>query len=336
MILVTGAGGFIGSHVAEALLRRGDAVLGLDDLNPFYPLHHKHRNLALLASFPRFRFLKGDIADTATVERAFSDYPIERVAHLAARAGVRPSLEDPQTYQRANVLGSLNVIQAAARHAVEQCVVTSSSSVYGLSRELPFNESRTPTDSPVSPYAATKKAAELLAHSFHQTHGLSVTIVRPFTVYGPRGRPDMAPWRMVEAMVRRQPFPRYGDGSAVRDFTYIDDFVRGFVAALDRPMGFRIFNLGSGVPGRLAEALRITEQVGGEPLRIVPLANQSGDMDATLADISQAGKALGYAPQVGFEEGMRQFFAWYVSGASGEVLRPTRGLEVPAAQVAAS
>lgn len=309
--LVTGVAGFIGSHVAEALLGRGDRVVGLDEVNDYYPVAFKRENLALLAGHPGFTFVEGDIRDRGLVEATFAAHCITHLAHLAARAGVRPSIADPFLYQRANVEGTLVLLHACVGRGVENVVVASSSSVYGNSRAVPFREDDTATDRPISPYAATKKATEVLAHAYHHLHGLPVTVVRPFTVYGPRGRPDMAPWLFVESALGGRPIRKFGDGTSRRDYTYIDDFVRGFVAALDRPRGYEIFNLGNSATVSLDEALDVVRAVTGCELVIERLPPQPGDVDVTSADISKARRLLDYDPATSFAEGMARFCAWY-------------------------
>jgi UDP-glucuronate 4-epimerase len=310
-VLVTGAAGFIGSHVAEALLARGDAVVAMDNVNDYYNVQFKRRNLAILGSYPQFSFLETDICDTTGVQWAFADHKITHVAHLAARAGVRPSIQHPQLYQETNVGGTLNLLQTASAVGVDNFVLTSSSSVYGDSRQVPFVEDDAATDRPISPYAATKKAAELLGYTYHRLHGLNVNVIRPFTVYGPRGRPDMAPWLFVEAALHDEPITKFGDGSTARDYTYIDDFVRGFVAAIDRPLGYEIINLGDSRPVSLNEAIGAISDIHGLPLKITQHAMQPGDVHVTHADISKAQRLLGYSVRTPYRDGMRRFYEWF-------------------------
>ena len=256
-ILVTGAAGFIGSHVAELLLKRGNRVLGVDNLNDYYSVKYKTLNLSLLEKFPNFKFERCEIANYDDIAQVFSNTGISHVAHLAARAGVRPSIEQPFIYEEANIKGTLNLLELARHSQVENFVLTSSSSVYGNSTAIPFKEDDSATDRPISPYAATKKATELLAYTYHHLYGLSVNVIRPFTVYGPRGRPDMAPWLFLEAAIKGTAIKKFGDGSTRRDYTFIDDFVKGFVAAIDRPFGYEIFNLGNSATVSLNEFLDI-------------------------------------------------------------------------------
>jgi UDP-glucuronate 4-epimerase len=311
-VLVTGAAGFIGSHVAESLLARGDTVIGVDNVNDYYPVQFKRENVALLTKHPRFSFVEADICDRAAVEGAFSKGSISHVAHLAARAGVRPSIEDPFIYQDANVRGTLTVLDSAHRAGVRNTVITSSSSVYGNSTRIPFREDDSATDRPISPYAATKKATEVLGYTYHSLYAMNVNVVRPFTVYGPRGRPDLAPWLFLSAALDNKSIRKFGDGSTRRDYTYIDDFVAGFVNAIDREFGYEIFNLGNSATVSLNEALQTVETVTGKKLVIDQQPAQPGDVDLTNADVSKARSLLGYEPKVSFREGMQRFHDWFV------------------------
>lgn len=311
-VLVTGAAGFIGSHVAELLLARGDAVIGIDEVNDYYPVALKRENLSQLSKYPAFSFIEGSICDRALVSGAFSQYQVTHVAHLAARAGVRPSIEDPFVYEDANVRGTLTILDASRRAQARNTVVTSSSSVYGNSTAVPFREDDSATDRPISPYAATKKAAEVMSHTYHSLYGMNINVVRPFTVYGPRGRPDMAPWLFLSAALEGRPIRKFGDGSTRRDYTYIDDFARGFVHAVDRELGFEVFNLGNSSTVSLNEAIEIVEEVTGKRLRIEQLPPQPGDVECTNADISKARRLLDYAPHTTFREGMSHFHDWFV------------------------
>jgi UDP-glucuronate 4-epimerase len=310
-VLVTGAAGFIGSHVAEELLRRGDTVVGIDNVNDYYPTQYKRRNIALLEKLPGFHFVEGEIEDLETVEETFREHGITHVAHLAARAGVRPSIEDPFIYSTSNVHGTLTILDVARKFKVENTVITSSSSVYGNSQRVPFREDDSATDQPISPYAATKKATEVMSHTYHHLYGMNINVVRPFTVYGPRGRPDMAPWLFLAAARNGTPIKKFGNGETRRDYTFVGDFVRGFVAALDRPLGFEIFNLGNSATVSLNDALEIISRVTGRELIIEQHSAQPGDVEITNADISKARNLLGYAPNTSFEEGMRAFNEWY-------------------------
>lgn len=309
-VLVTGAAGFIGSHVAEGLLRRAIPVVGLDDLNDYYPVAFKERNLAALKRHKGFTFERADIVNFDACSEIFSCHPISHVAHLAARAGVRPSIVDPFIYESVNVRGTLNLLELARKKEIENFVLTSSSSVYGNSTKIPFREDDSITDLPISPYAATKKAAEVLGHTFHHLYGLNVNVVRPFTVYGPRGRPDMAPWIFLESALSGRPIRKFGDGTSRRDYTFIDDFVAGFIAAIERPLGYEIFNLGNSATVSLNDALDTIERVSGRKLTILNEGMQPGDVDVTYADISKARSKLDYHPATSFEAGMTVFHRW--------------------------
>lgn len=312
-VLVTGAAGFIGSHVSEKLLERGDEVVGIDNVNDYYPVDYKRENIDLLGKHAHFSFVEKDICDREEVVRLFQQKKFTHVAHLAARAGVRPSIADPYIYEETNVQGTLNILQASVGVGLENIVITSSSSVYGNSRAIPFREDDSATDRPISPYAATKKATEVLSFTYHKLYGLNVNVVRPFTVYGPRGRPDMAPWLFIQSAVLGRKIQKFGDGSTRRDYTFIKDFVEGFVNAIDRPFGYEIFNLGNSSTVSLNEALDIVRQVTGRELLIEQLPMQPGDVEITNADVSKAQKLLDYHPRTSFKDGMAAFYEWYRS-----------------------
>lgn len=324
-ILVTGAAGFIGCHVSEALLERGDRVVGIDELNAYYPVRLKAQNLARLRTYERFVFFQRDIVRLDDLVEVFKSEQITHVAHLAARAGVRPSIADPFIYQQANVQGTLNLLDLSRKFEVQNFVLTSSSSVYGNSTSVPFREEDSQTDRPISPYAATKKATELLGYTYHHLYGLPVNVIRPFTVYGPRGRPDMAPWIFLESALLGKPIRKFGDGETRRDYTYVGDFVRGFVNAIDRPLGYEIFNLGNSATVSLNEAIAIVEKVSGKTLEVVQEPMQPGDVSLTNADISKAKRLLDYNPTTDFHSGMKLFAEWYLANvASARETAPPR------------
>jgi UDP-glucuronate 4-epimerase len=307
-VLVTGAAGFIGSTLCDRLLAEGREVVGLDSFDPFYPAGEKRENLSAALGSPRFRLIEGDIRDPDALAAAFRGRP-DGVVHLAALAGVRPSLERPAEYADVNVTGTAGVLSAAARHAAPRVVFASSSSVYGEREHGPFRETD-PVERPVSPYAATKRAAELVAHTFHHAHGLPVVCARIFTAFGPRQRPDLAVRKFAERMLCGEPVPIYGDGSSLRDFTYVDDLVEGLVRALDSDLGFEILNLGAGRTVSVLEVVKTLERELSVTAEIDWQPPQTGDVPRTWADIGAARRALGYAPRIAFEEGVRRFVAW--------------------------
>ncbi len=308
-ILVTGAAGFIGSHVAEALLARGDRVTGLDNLNDFYDPALKRRNLEALFRNPAFRFVEGDIRDPAALAEALEDPRPSAVIHLAAMAGVRPSIERPALYVDVNERGTALVLEASVKRGVERFLFASSSSVYGERKDPPFREDDR-VDHPVSPYAATKKAGELLCHTFHHLHGLPVTCLRYFTVYGPRQRPEMAIHKFARLLRAGRPIPMFGDGSSARDYTYVSDIVDGTVRALDRCRGWRVYNLGGSRMVRLADLVTILAAALGREAEVERLPDQPGDVPLTSACVDRAAAELGYRPSVPLEEGVRRFAAW--------------------------
>lgn len=308
-ILVTGAAGFIGSTLVDRLLQEGREVVGLDNFDPFYAEDEKRRNLALALDCEGFELVNGDIRDAALLDRVFASHDFDAVVHLAALAGVRPSLERPADYADVNVTGTTRVLDAARRHGGPRIVQASSSSVYGERRDGPFRESDR-VDHPVSPYASTKKAAELVAHTFHHLHGLSVTSLRLFTVYGPRQRPDLAIRRFAERILRGESVPIFGDGSQVRDFTYVDDIVDGCVRSVDTDLGYALLNLGAGRTISLMSMVGVLEEALGSKADLRFEDKLSGDVTRTWADIRSARDLLGYDPRTTFSDGIRNFASW--------------------------
>jgi len=313
-ILVTGAAGFIGSHLAERLVARGDEVVGLDNFDPFYARATKEANLAALASSKRFTLVEGDLRAPGDLERAFaSSTPPDAVVHLAALAGVRPSLADPARYADVNVLGTVRLVEAARARGVRRFVFASSSSVYGADSTPPFKESD-PCVRPLSPYAATKRAGELGLSAAHHLYGLDVTCLRFFTVYGPRQRPDLAIHKFARLILAGRPIELYGDGGTSRDYTWIDDILDGVVASLDETgrgaPAFRVYNLGGSRTTTLLRLVELISDALGKKPVIEWKPEQPGDMKHTHADVSLAGEALGYAPRVPIEEGIARFAAW--------------------------
>lgn len=313
--LVTGAAGFIGSHVCEALLEAGFQVIGLDSFDDFYDPAVKRVNLQGCRGREGFSLVEGDIRDAAAVVSALGD-GVDVVLHLAARAGVRPSIENPVLYQDVNVNGTCVVLEASKDRGVERFILASSSSVYGNNRKVPFGESDN-VDYPISPYAASKKATELLGYTYHHLFGMNVTCLRFFTVFGARQRPDLAIHKFTRLIEAGRPIPVYGDGSMERDHTYIDDIVAGVMAAVQRCDGFSIYNLGGSQPVSLSDMIAAIEEALGKTAKIERLPLQPGDVKTTYADVSLARKALGYEPRTSLAAGLKEFVAWFRAGGSG-------------------
>ncbi len=310
--LVTGGAGFIGSHVCERLLLQGDRVTVLDDLNPFYNPALKHANLATLTERggSRFEFVETDISVRTSVDRALAGRKLDQVIHLAARAGVRPSLLEPALYQRVNVEGTVNLLEAARTAGCRKFILASSSSVYGVNAKVPFAEND-PVAAPISPYAASKLACEALGHTYHHVYGLDVAMLRFFTVYGPRQRPDLAIHKFASLITADQPIPVFGDGSTRRDYTYIDDIVDGVLACTTRELGYEIFNLGESQTVRLDALIALLEQALGRSARIDRHPFQPGDVPFTCADISKARARLNYHPRTLIADGIPRFVRWF-------------------------
>jgi UDP-glucuronate 4-epimerase len=312
-IIVTGAAGFIGSHLTENLLRAGAQVTGLDNFDPFYPRSEKEQNLASCLPHPRFRMFEGDIRDADFVRRAFASTAPQVLVHLAARAGVRPSLADPVGYADVNVRGTTVLLEAARSCGVRNVVFASSSSVYGDQASLPFRESDN-TDRPLSPYGATKKAGEAVCYAYHHLYELSVSCLRFFTVFGPRQRPDLAIRKFVQLALRDEELPIYGDGTTQRDYTHIRDILTGILGAIrwgmsDSPC-FGVFNLGSSHPIVLRDLVDKIERLLERPVHRKHLPMQPGDMPATYADTHLAETELGFRHDVPFDDGLREFVDW--------------------------
>ena len=327
-ILVTGAAGFIGNAVSLALLERGDEVIGLDNLNDYYDVSLKEARLERTRPYRGFTFLRLDVADREALAEAFRRHRPERVVHLAAQAGVRHSLTHPHAYADANLVGFLNVLEACRHHEVEHLVYASTSSVYGANARLPFSVHHN-VDHPLSLYAATKKANELMAHAYSHLYGLPTTGLRFFTVYGPWGRPDMALFRFTRAILAGEPIEVYHHGRHKRDFTYIDDIVEGVVRTLDRVAApdpawrpedpdpatsaapYRIYNIGNHTPVELLRFIEILERCLGRRAEKRMLPMQPGDVEATCADVEDLTRDVGFRPDTPIEEGIRRFVAWY-------------------------
>lgn len=315
-ILVTGGAGFIGSHLCERLLEQGREVLVLDNFNDFYDPAIKRANLKSLLAKGACKLLEGDIRDRDHIEKAFSTFRPQAVVHLAAMAGVRPSIENPLLYCDINVTGTTVILEALRRHPVDNFVFGSSSSVYGVNDRLPFTEDDD-LSKPVSPYAATKLAGEQLCYTYHHLFDLPVTCLRFFTVYGPRQRPEMAIHQFGRKILDGVPITVYGDGTSRRDYTYVDDIIDGVVLSLDKPFPYDIFNLGESRTSSLDELVSLLEESLSRKARIERLPDQPGDVPVTYADVSKARRILGYDPQVPVEEGIRRFVQWLERNVQG-------------------
>lgn len=315
-VLVTGGAGFIGSHVCERLLGMGHAVWTYDDLNAFYEPAIKQQNLAALkAAGGKFIFVEGDLTNRIALEALFRSVKFDQVIHLAARAGVRPSLQEPALYQRVNVEGTVNLLEAARATGVKKITIASSSSVYGVNAKVPFSEND-PILSAISPYAASKLACEALGHVYHHVYGMDIAMLRFFTVYGPRQRPDLAIHKFAQLINRGKPIPVFGDGSTARDYTYVSDTVAGVIACTEREFGFEIFNLGESQTVKLSYLIELLENALGKKAVIDRQPPQPGDVPITFANIAKAREKLGYNPQVKIEEGIPKFIDWFRTQAT--------------------
>ena len=312
-VLVTGVAGFIGYHVASALLRMGWKVLGIDNVNDYYSVELKEARLRLLDAVPEFDFARVDLTDVSGVRRSVHDFGASKVVHLGAQAGVRYSLENPQAYIDSNIQGFQNVLEACRYEGVEHLIYASSSSVYGNCTTQPFCESQQ-VDEPISLYAATKKSNELMAHCYSHLYGFATTGLRFFTVYGPWGRPDMAVYKFTEAIVRGEPVTIFNNGKLARDFTYIDDVVEGIVRILEAgpKASCNLYNIGRGHPTHLMRFVELIESVVGKDAVKVMLPMQPGDVNSTFADVSRLESDYGYRPKVSIDCGVRRFVNWYL------------------------
>lgn len=314
-IVITGGAGFIGSNVAEQLLKRGDAVVIIDNINNYFDEALKYNNLADITNIDTKKALqiyKTDINDINELITIFEKEQPDVICHLAARAGVRSSIKDPSLYLKTNILGTLNILEMARKCNIKHVVIASSSSVYGDRKKVPFKEDQI-ADRQSSPYGMSKKSAELLAYTYYNLHGISATCLRFFTVYGPRGRVDMAPFIFLDAIHQGKTIKLCGDGSIVRDFTYISDIVDGVIRAIDKPLGYEILNLGRGEPITLTTFIKTIEKIVNKEAKIKHVPVFAADVNITHADISKAKKLLGYNPKVSVEDGMRDMYTWYCS-----------------------
>lgn len=310
--LITGGAGFIGSHLAAELLAHGQRVVAIDNFNDYYDPAIKRHNAARLSEYDNCVMVEGDIRDAELVKRLFAEYGVARVAHLAAMPGVRASVNQPGLYLDVNLTGTLNLLEAAKSAGIEQFVLASTSSVYGKTKTLPFVETDT-ADRPLAAYPASKRAAEMLAHSYHNLAGMNVTCLRFFNVYGPAGRPDMMPWRLMEATQTGTQIKLFNGGDIHRDWTYIDDTVAGVLAALDKPLGYEIINLGCGAPISLTDFVELIEEYSGKRLNTVSAPTPLSDPPITYCDNSKARDLLGFAPEVDIRTGLRRAWEWYAA-----------------------
>lgn len=311
-ILVTGGAGFIGSHTVDRLLNRGDKIICIDSLNSYYDPKIKLKNIIPSIENPNYNFYNVDIRMRNELSEIFEKHKIDKVIHLAAMAGVRYSIENPNKYIDTNIRGTTNILELCVKHDINKFVFASSSSVYGNNKEVPFSESHN-VDNPISPYAATKKAGELICHNYHHLYEMNINCLRFFTVYGPRGRPDMAIAKFTKLIDNGDAIDMYGDGSSERDYTFVEDIVSGVVAALDKDHGYQIFNLGNSDTITLTKLISTIEKEVGKKANINKMPMQPGDVNVTYADISKAKDMLGYNPQTKIEKGIQKYVEWYKS-----------------------
>ena len=308
-VLVTGVAGFIAAKTAEFLLHDKVEVVGIDNMNDYYDVSLKNYRLNSLKTYPNFSFHQIDIEDKAALNKLFLENQFDVVFNLAARAGVRYSMENPDIYMSTNAQGTLNLLECMRAHQVKKFVLASTSSLYA-GQVMPFKEDL-PVNTPISPYAATKKAAEVMAYTYHYLYKIDVSVVRYFTVYGPAGRPDMSPYIFADKMLKGEELPVFGDGTQARDFTYVDDIAQGTILAA-KPLGYEIINLGGGNnPYTLIQMIELMEKFSGKKAKLKLQDKIAADMDVTWADISKAKKRLGWEPKVGFEEGIKKLMEWH-------------------------
>lgn len=310
-ILITGGAGFIGSHATASLLKKGYHIVCIDNFDPFYDEQVKKINIKNFLGNPNYKFYKDDIRKIDRLNQIFQKGKIDKIIHLAAKAGVRPSLENPKAYEETNIGGTLNLLELARKYSIKQFIFGSSSSVYGNNKQVPFSE-EDKTDFQISPYGTTKRAGELLCRTYSHLYRIPITCLRFFTVYGPKGRPDMAPYKFTEAIYKGLPITKYGDGTSRRDYTYIDDIIDGIASALAKPFQFEIINLGGGDKITLNKFISLIERLVGKKGKIKISSKQKGDVDITYADISKAKRLLNYQPKYKVADGMKKFVAWYL------------------------
>jgi UDP-glucuronate 4-epimerase len=309
-ILITGAAGFIGSHTCESLIKNGNSIIGVDNFDPFYSSKLKELNLEQLNQNNNFRFYKADIRDDKVLNQIFSSNQVDVVIHLAAKAGVRPSIEYISEYFDVIINGTVSLLESMRKNGIKKMVFASSSSIYGNNQKVPFSEDDR-VDNPISPYASTKKSGELLCHVYSHLYNFDITCLRFFTVYGPRQRPDLAIHKFTKLIQENKPIPFYGDGSSSRDYTYIEDIVNGISCALNHLEGYKIYNLGESKVITLKKLVEVIETILGKKAMLNQLPMQQGDVSRTFADISKARAEIGYNPAYDFETGMKKFVDWY-------------------------
>jgi len=309
-ILITGAAGFIGSHTCESLIKNGNSIIGVDNFDPFYSSKLKELNLEQLNQNSNFRFYKADIRDDKALNQIFSSNQVDVVIHLAAKAGVRPSIESISEYYDVNINGTISLLESMRKNGIKKMLFASSSSIYGNNEKVPFSEDDR-VDNPISPYASTKKSGELLCHVYNHLYNFDITCLRFFTVYGPRQRPDLAIHKFTRLIQENKPIPFYGDGSSSRDYTYIEDIVNGISCALNHLEGYKIYNLGESKVITLKKLVEVIETILGKKALLNQLPMQQGDVSRTFADISKARAEIGYNPAYDFETGVKKFVDWF-------------------------
>ena len=314
-ILITGGAGFIGSHLTERLLKDGHRIIALDNFNDYYDPAIKRENITGPLIHPKYTLIEGDILDEAVLEALFAEHKLDVIVHLAARAGVRPSLVDPLLYSKVNIEGTMRLLEHAREADLKHFVFGSSSSVYGANSKVPFSE-LDPVEEPISPYAATKRAGELICYTYHHLHKIPISCLRFFTVYGPRQRPDMAIHKFTKLIDNGDKISLFGDGKSERDYTYIDDIIDGLTKCINKPQGYKIYNLGESHTIELLELLRLIETALGKKADIEWQPNQPGDVPITYADITLAKDELGYKPVTLIEQGIPKFVEWYLRSKS--------------------
>lgn len=309
-LLITGGAGFIGSHLCEAALEKGHSVICIDNFNNYYDPRIKERNIKKCLKSKNFTLFRKDITNLDELEGIFKKNKFEQVVHLAAAVGVRDSIKRPLYFEEVNIRGTLNLLELCKKFGIKKFISASSSSIYGENKKIPFSESDD-TNNIVSPYAATKRASEILCETYSKLYEISIICLRFFTVYGPRGRPEMAPYKFTKLICEEKEVPMFGDGESKRDYTYISDIVDGILSAIDKDFEFEIINIGDSTPIELRKLISVIEKIVGKKAKIKNLPFQKGDIPITFADISKAKKLLNYSPKVDLEQGMNNFFEWY-------------------------